>query len=316
MTFTVTVQPRSIKLYWAVSPFFGVSSIERADLDGSNVETLITRLDSPNALAIHDGKMYWSTFWNTVLQRANLDGSRVETIVTNTALIDDNPTGIAIHDGKIYWSDRYKDRIRRANLDGSNVEDFIDLEFGEPEAISIHNGVMYVPAYNRIWRANLNGSNFEIIVRAGATRGCLDGTRAGCGQIWSVAIHGGKLYWTVWHDTSEHPLAPIYNRIQRANLDGSNVETLIEWPCPWVLHDGVWQCDRPISRDTTYHDSPNNITIHNGKMYWTNKTDIYNRHQDRPAFVVSKLRRSNLDGSNVETLVIRDSGFGGIAFGR
>ena len=55
-------------------------TIRRANLDGSQVETIITGLEHPEGLDIDEGagKIYWAE-WGRI-GRANLNGSQVETI--------------------------------------------------------------------------------------------------------------------------------------------------------------------------------------------------------------------------------------------
>ena len=67
---------------------------------------------------------------STKIYRANLDGSNVEDLVTTRSKKYAGPTDIALDvgKGKMYWTEGktsagYTAKIRRANLDGSNVED-------------------------------------------------------------------------------------------------------------------------------------------------------------------------------------------------
>ena len=92
--------------------------LQRANLDGSNVEDLvITGLLHPLSLALDvaAGKIYWLDHKTQWIQRANLDGSNIEELVT-TGL--DGPSGLALDlaAGKMYWTDSGTDRIQRANL--------------------------------------------------------------------------------------------------------------------------------------------------------------------------------------------------------
>ena len=77
----LVVDPDSPPIYWTD---WGVDKIQRANLDGSNVEDLVTtglRVPWGIALDIAGGKMYWTDF--NKIQRANLDGSNVEDLVTS-----------------------------------------------------------------------------------------------------------------------------------------------------------------------------------------------------------------------------------------
>ena len=74
----------------------GNGKIQRANLDGSNIEDLVTQgLSGPAGIALDvaGGKMYWTNDWSTgKIQRANLDGSNVEDLVIELR----EPAGIAL----------------------------------------------------------------------------------------------------------------------------------------------------------------------------------------------------------------------------
>ena len=153
------------KIYWADS-FEG--TIQRANLDGSFIETLVTGLDRPLGIAldVNGGKIYWADRDTSKVQRANLDGSNVEDLVTGLG----EPSGIALDlaGGKIYWSERFGDKIQRANLDGSNIEPLITtgLEVVNNLVLDIANGKMYWTdeAAGKISRANLDGTGIEDVL--------------------------------------------------------------------------------------------------------------------------------------------------------
>ena len=196
------------KMYW---PDSVTDKIQRANLDGSNVEDLVTEgLSDPDGIALDvaGGKIYWTDTIIDKIQRANLDGSNVEDLVTGVK----KPPVIALDlsGGKMYWTDWEMNKIQRANLDGTNIEDLISKGLGNPDgiALDLSGGKMYWTDWeaNKIQRANLDGSNIEDLV-------------TGLGDPRGIAldISGGKMYWT---DTRTH-------KIQRANLDGSDIEDLI-----------------------------------------------------------------------------------------
>ena len=222
------------KLYWTD---WGTDKIQRADLDGSNVEDLVSSagLNGPDGLALDmaGGKMYWTDAGTSKIQRADLDGSNVEDLITSGLSV---PYGLAVDvsDGKMYWTDRQNGKIQRADLDGSNVEDLITLAglaFPGEIALDVANGKIYWtnPGSDKIQRADLDGSNVEDLVSSGLS------SPTGL----ALDVSGGKMYWTD-RGTS---------RIQRASLDGSGVEDLV------------------ISGLTT----PNglDLDVSGGKMYWT-----------------------------------------------
>ena len=78
-------------MYWADR---ALGKIQRANLDGSEIEDLVTGLDFPSALALDvaAGGMYWADLGTSKVQRASLDGSGVIDIATGSAV----PIGIAL----------------------------------------------------------------------------------------------------------------------------------------------------------------------------------------------------------------------------
>ena len=158
------------KMYWTDRE---TEKIQRANLDGSGVEDLVTSgLSGLAGLALDlgAGKMYWTDWGTNKIQRANLDGSGVEDLVT-TGL--SGPRGIALDlgAGKMYWTDWLTEKIQRANLDGSGVEDLVTsgLDFPEDLALDLGAGKMYWTDWLRakIQRANLDGSGVEDLVTSG-----------------------------------------------------------------------------------------------------------------------------------------------------
>ena len=71
------------KMYWTI--WGPVNKIQHANLEGSNIEDIITDLQSPRGIALDvpNGKMYWADLGAGKIQRANLDGSDIEDIITN-----------------------------------------------------------------------------------------------------------------------------------------------------------------------------------------------------------------------------------------
>ena len=226
------------KMYWT-DRF--ADKIQRANLDGSNVEDLITTgLSTPwgIALDVGRGKMYWADPDTDKIQRANLDGSQVEDLIT-TGLNTTYNIALDVGRGKMYWTNAASDgdgrtsKIQRANLDGSNVEDLITTGVIGPVSIALDvgRGKMYWTDIltEKIQRANLDGSNVEDLITTGLN------------TPLSIALDvgRGKMYWADRRT----------EKIQRANLDGSQVEDLITTGV-----DGLAGIALDVGR---------------GKMYWT-----------------------------------------------
>ncbi|MBC8471557.1 MAG: DUF5050 domain-containing protein [Planctomycetes bacterium] len=218
-------------IYWADEE---VDMIRRADLDGSNIEDLVTAaVMKPRALALDltGGKMYWADEEVQKIQRADLDGSNIEDLVTSV----NKPRGLAldIGGGKMYWADEDVKKIRRADLDGSNIEDLV-TSVNKPTALAldVSGGKMYWVNVDvdKIRRANLDGTNIEDLITSGSMNP----------SALVLDVVGGKMYWA---DDG-------VDKIQRANLDGTNIEDLLT---------GV---TRPKALG---------VDIAGGKMYWADE---------------------------------------------
>ena len=137
-------------MYWTSVVLGGQNKIQRADLNGANVEDLVTSgLSSPFGLALDvaGGKIYWTDRGTDKIQRADLNGANVEDLVTSGL---SSPNGIALDlaGGKIYWADAETDKVQRANLDGSGVEDLLTSSDGLVDPSSVALGAEAVSGSN------------------------------------------------------------------------------------------------------------------------------------------------------------------------
>ena len=261
------------KIYWTARYSLGdyfVYDYLRANLDGSDTERYSydnnVYVDGTSiALDVAGGKIYWmSPYRPYSILRADLDGSNAENVITGPGLIG-RLTEIAldIAGGKLYWTNTDSDTngsiIYRANLDGSNAENVVTGLglIGDPTeiALDVAGGKLYWTNTdsdtNRsiTYRANLDGSDVETLIEREGIIG------------FALDLDQGRLYWTGARGT-----------IQRANLDGTNVEDLfapkVRWPYGMALDIGQ------------------------GKMYWSD-------------MIVGSIQRANLDGSGIEILITR-----------
>ena len=253
------------RMYWTDSVS---DKIQRANVDGSNVEDLVTTgLRDPGdiALDLTEGKMYWTDQGTDKIQRSNLDGSNVEDLITTL----DYPSGLALDlaAGKMYWTDLNTDKIQRANLDGSNIEDLVTRGLTTPRglALDIARGKMYWADHgtDKIQRANLDGSDVQDLVATG-----LD-----VPDKLALDLEGGKIYWT------ESGLG----KIQRADLDGSKVEDLV-----------------------TELGQPRGIALDldGGRMYWTDIMPDRIQRADLDGSNVEDLVTTGLSGPTALALAI------------
>jgi uncharacterized repeat protein (TIGR01451 family) len=121
------------KVYW-VNPVD--KRIQRANLDGSNPQTIITGLADPLGITLDEegARLYWTNFSAGTIQSAALDGSGVITIATGLQ----NPVWIdfAPRQGVLYFIESAQNpfieddrRIRRINPDGTGL---VDIYVGDP----------------------------------------------------------------------------------------------------------------------------------------------------------------------------------------
>ncbi len=198
------------KMYWVD---LLQSKVQRSDLDGSNIEDLVTGVNTPSGISLDltNSKMYFTAYLGNKIQRANLDGSNVEDLVTGL----NGPLGITLDltNSKIYWVSTNDGKIQRSDLDGTNVEDSHTM-LGFPTSIKLDvpNSKMYWvdQGVSKIQRSNLDGSNVEDLV-----------TNSDDGLVNPFAVTldltNSKMYW----------VDQALKKIQRSDLDGSNVEDIV-----------------------------------------------------------------------------------------
>lgn len=207
----VAIDAGASKIYWTDGHAFP-RSIQRANLDGSAVETIFsTTSGTLNTIALDlvNNKVYFANSISGLIQRANLDGTGLETIASGA----DEPVGIAVDSirGKVYWSGGAGGigTTYRANLDGTGVEQI--LSFGARDLeIDLINEKLYLGGVNEtsgqtIRISELDGSGVQTLL-----------STTGFSQM-GVDFTIGKIYWSDL----------ILDKILRSNLDGSNTEQII-----------------------------------------------------------------------------------------
>ena len=155
----------SYKMYWTDS---GTKKIQRANLDGSDIEDLVTTdLSRPFGIVIYQDKIYWADQGSNKIKRADLNGSNVETLISyrcSGCIGGGNPTGIVAHKDKLYWTDSWPYRIgsttvygsiRRSNLDGSDQAAIVP---NENQTVYLHSPYSIAISNDTIrWTEPLNG---------------------------------------------------------------------------------------------------------------------------------------------------------------
>lgn len=234
------------KMYWTCMGVGGSAdqsvavddgSIMRANLDGSDIETLVptgvTSTPKQIALDVAGGKMYWcdrgdvgDKVVNPKVMRANIDGSKIETLIT-TDLI--NPVGIALDgaNGKMYFTDRYANNIKRANLDGSEVEILVkDTDYPVDLVIDFHKRDIYWTARKAgaIYRTSID----QKVIDGKSLTPLVTGLNAPIGI--SLDRQRGKMYY------ADPDVPNKSGAIWVANLDGSNAKKILTTSLPLGLY--------------------------------------------------------------------------------
>ncbi|MCR9064014.1 MAG: choice-of-anchor D domain-containing protein [Cytophagales bacterium] len=185
--YNIEVDETNAKIYWVEN-----QKIKRANLDGTNVETIIDVTTDVyiRSLALTGSNLYWSErFYNTTnfsntyyLKKSSLDGSSVSTIHTEVVSFSGSPvTQGTIYDmevdesnGHIYWASYTADAIFRKNSDGSGgVTTVLNSTYVlSPRALALdvpNNKIYWTDSdatFDNLRSSNLDGSNVILLSSA------------------------------------------------------------------------------------------------------------------------------------------------------
>jgi hypothetical protein len=253
------------EIYWTE---VGPDRLAKANDNGTGQVTLLSTSYQPRAIDVdaNGGKMYWTNYVNGDVRRANLDGSDVQLLITTgtieNVLFDDVHQKLLMYD-----DDPVNDRaiFYQSNLDGSGLQTLFTfnrdgvVDFAiDPANQKIYwtndqSGAAFPSG--AITRANYDGTNLETL---------LTGSRFG----WITLDAGnGQMYWSTV-DTGDR-------RIQRANLNGSQVQTLIT--------------QANVPGVDTFLPSELGLDFANGKLYWINDK-----------FLDDRFFKANFDGTQIQ----------------
>ena len=167
------------RLYWVETRGTPATSVFRAaDLNGSNLQTLLTLPSSDRAFSlavdVPNQHIYFGPIADRGVWRMDFDGMNTTKLVdTGTNLVRGIELDLA--SGKVYWAESSATgRVRRADLNGSNAEDlFTNLGFSDDLELDLNSGLVYF--LNRpsgggaqsIQRGNLDGSGSAHTVVSG-----------------------------------------------------------------------------------------------------------------------------------------------------
>ncbi len=160
------------------------------------------------------------------------------------------PTVAAGTTSRLFFLDIRGGRVMSVNPDGSNLQVLVDGKKEAPDGIAVDVGKGHIYWSNMgrandddgsVFRTDLDGGNFVTLVAKGGTF---------TAKQMKLDEKHGKMYWSDREGM----------RIQRANLDGSNIETLVV--------TGKGDADRADAANWCVGLA---VDVDGGKVYWTQK---------------------------------------------
>jgi DNA-binding beta-propeller fold protein YncE len=207
--------------------------------------------------AAEGGRIYYLTFGSRGsggrVMSANDDGTGLTTLVDGR---NAGPDGIVVDTAtkRIYWTNMGRaaandGTIESSALDGSDIKTVVPAAgTWTPKQLKLDakHGKLYWSDREgmRIMRANLDGSHIETLVETAQGDDARKDARNWCVGM-ALDIEGGKMYWSQKGNGNN-------GRIFRANLDGSQIETLFD------------NLPEPIDID---------LDLGHRMMYWTDRGD-------------------------------------------
>ena len=149
-----------------------------------------------------NNKLYTGTSSNNLLRRSNEDGSNIITLVSSE---DIRYIGIDQHDNLLFWSTFTG--FRRSDLNGNNKTTISTSGFVPAFDVDDVNKKLYLAKSNGLFRCNYDFSSLELLIPVSGTSIAVD------------PVNTNSIYYSIQHPSSG-------NNIFRANLDGSNIESI------------------------------------------------------------------------------------------
>ena len=204
----IAVDVSSEKLYWTAQTGESSGTINSANLDGTGATTLTSILSVPMGIAVDtaNSKLYWTNSRGRI-QSTSLNGSGIRNVLEN---LPGSPMDIALSGGNAYWT-QDDGSVRFVNLKGEKVIHDISTGSGAPGSLAIANGKVYWTEMTEGGGGTVNSANLD---GTGATQ--LASIFAAPSGI-AVDTARSKLYWT-----------NSRGRVQRANLNGSGIKTVVD----------------------------------------------------------------------------------------
>ncbi len=190
------------------------NSIRRMGIDGNNLVTVIPTGGGARGMDVDfaAGKVYWTDVDTFAIRRANLDGSGQEDVIASGLAF---PSALRLDVGanRMYWGDQTSEELWSTDLTTISPQLVAGTNFNRGLAIDAAGGKVYwtmsvTATSGRIMRSNLDGSDQQIVRAEGSSKP---------GNL-ALDVAAGKIYWS----------DPIARKVRRANLDGTNVEPVLD----------------------------------------------------------------------------------------
>ncbi len=162
MPVSLAIHPLQGKLYWTNNR----GEIQTCDLDGSNIENLITGLDSPKHITIDTtrSKLYWTDGQERILS-ADLNGKNIQIFLRSPQTLGH----ITVGGDHLYWTEKISETqgiIRCADLKQHRLKVLYRLD-SVPVGIAVDlasEKLYWTDTQGRIRRGNLKGSQIEDVI--------------------------------------------------------------------------------------------------------------------------------------------------------
>ena len=258
-------------IYW--TSFFD-DEIRASHIDGGAPLVIVPGKAFFQSILYWEDRLYWSNSGG-FLRRQFANATQVEQLIESDFVSPYHGTWDP-RDGSLYFTDYSTDKMWRSDLNGTNRTEVLPtgtevLGSGnvvvDPESNYLYlvwNRVGEPPFWQSgIWRVRNDGSDLQSLYTG----------RIGNYEYLDIDTNAGKIYWTYWQTVNT-----IHSGfIQRSNLDGTEMEDVIE--------------------DIAYPQGIS-LDLQAGKVYWVERGADFPHRGFK-----GKIGRANLDGTNREELI-------------
>lgn len=273
------------RLYWTDRV---AGTIQSSNLDGSNVETLVSDQRSPSRPLLVDGQLYWADV--QVFRRLDSGSSEIEDVFRSR---DFASLAFGSVEKRLYWSgscSTSENFIWMANLDGSGLD---SLSVGQgvcPSDLAVHEPAAHIYwTWDRsIWRTSLANGSSQMVKDTDSDQ-----------VSFALDPLHGKVYWS----SVEFPPCrecSARGEFYRSNLDGTSEELLWGYDLDSGISDLVLYLPNETSVDQVSPSSvPTSLDVAFPNPFNSSTTVSYSLESRGPVRLVVY----NVLGQPVRTLV-------------